>query len=78
MIVSKEKQDLSEKALQTKGIWNYLKTVKDKTLKSRIMYGFLKKRSKGKVKYFTTRWFFMISSRPLVSYRYLVIIKLYK
>ena len=77
MIVSKEKQDLSEKALQTKGIWNYLKTVKDKTLKSRIMYGFLKKRSKGKVKYFTTRWFFMISSRPLVSYRYLVIIKLF-
>lgn len=29
------------------------------------MYGFLKKRSKGKVKYFTSRWFFMISSRPL-------------
>ena len=58
---------LSEKALQTKGIWNYLKTVKEKTLKSRIMYGFLKKRSKGKVKYFTSRWFFMISSRPLVS-----------
>lgn len=69
MIVSgsREKQELSEKALQTKGIWNYLKSIKEGTLKSRIMYGFLKKRSKGKMKYFTQRWFFMISSRPLVT-----------
>ena len=36
-----------------------------KTLKSRIIYGFLKKRSKGRVKYFNNRWFFLISSRPL-------------
>ena len=69
MVVDKERQALSEKALNTKGIWNYLKAVKDKTLKSRIMYGFLKKRSKGKVKYFTSRWFFMISSRPLVIHQ---------
>lgn len=66
MILDKDKTSLSEKALVTKGIWNYLKSVKEKTLKSRIMYGFLKKRSKGKIKYFSSRWFFLISSRPLV------------
>lgn len=45
-------QSLSEKALQTKGLWNYLKTIKQTTLKSRLMYGFLKKRGKGKMKSF--------------------------
>ena len=35
------------------------------------MFGFLKKRSKGKVKYFTLRWFFLISSRPLNREDYL-------
>lgn len=68
MIVSKEKQGLCDKAMQMKGIWNYLKSIKEKTLKSRVMHGILKKRSKGKVKYFTSRWFFLISSRPLVTY----------
>lgn len=63
--MDKELASLSEKALITKGMWNYLKSVKEKTLKSRIMYGFLKKRSKGKIKYFRPRWFFLISSRPL-------------
>jgi hypothetical protein len=67
LVIHKDKQALSEKALQTKGIWNYVKQIKEKTLKSRMMYGFLKKRSKGKVKYFTSRWFFLISSRPLVT-----------
>ena len=52
MVLNKDKQALSEKALVSKGIWTYLKRVKDKTSKSRIMYGFLKKRSKGKIKYF--------------------------
>lgn len=70
-MIDKDRQELSEKALQTKGILTYLKTTKDKTLKDRIMYGFLKKRSKGKVKYFTVRWFFLISSRPLTREAYL-------
>jgi len=67
LILDKNKASLSEKALITKGFWTYLKTVKEKTLKSRMMYGFLKKRSKGKIKYFSQRWFFLISSRPLVT-----------
>lgn len=29
------------------------------------MYGFLNKRSVGKVKFFNPRWFLLISSRPL-------------
>lgn len=65
--MNKDKSVLNEKALVSKGIWTYLKRVKEKQLKSRIIYGFLKKRSKGKIKYFQSRWFFMISSRPLVS-----------
>ncbi len=52
MVLNKDKSALNEKALVSKGIWTYLKRVKDKQLKSRIMYGFLKKRSKGKIKYF--------------------------
>ena len=56
---------LSERALTTKGLWNYLKTIKQQSLRSRLMYGFLKKRGKGKMKSFQKRWFIMISSRPL-------------
>jgi hypothetical protein len=44
-----------------------LKSISPKTLRSRIVYGFLKRRSKGKVKYFKKYWFFIISSRPLVN-----------
>ena len=72
-MLNKDKAMLSEKALITKGIWNYLKAVKEKALKSRIMYGFLKKRSKGKIKYFSSRWFFLISARPLVSLSFCLI-----
>jgi hypothetical protein len=66
LILDKDLAQLSEAALRSKGFWNYLKAVKEKTLKTRLMYGFLKKRSKGKIKYFNQRWFFLISSRPLV------------
>jgi hypothetical protein len=71
IVINKDQQSLCEKALQAKGMWNYLKNVKKSTLNSRILYGFLKKRSKGKIKYFNSRWFFMISSRPLVSTFYI-------
>lgn len=56
---------LSLKALVTKGIWGYLKNIKPELLRSRIMFGFIRKRSKGTVKYFISRWWFLISSRPL-------------
>lgn len=56
---------MSEKALVTKGLQNYLKTINEKQLKSRVIYGFLKKRGKGKMKSFQSRWFFLLSSRPL-------------
>ena len=29
------------------------------------MFGFIRKRSVGKIKYFMNKWWFMISSRPL-------------
>jgi len=32
-----------------------------------VLYGFIKRRSKGKVKYFKKYWFFLISSRPLTE-----------
>ncbi len=57
----------SERALITKGIMRYIQEVEDvEVLKSRMIYGFLNKRSKGNIKYYQTRWFFLISSRPLV------------
>ena len=52
--------------MQTKGIWNYLKALPQRVMKVRVLYGFLKRRSKGKVKLFKKYWFFLISSRPLV------------
>ena len=52
-------------ALKTKGIWGYLKNMIPEVMHSRVMFGFLRKRSKGNVKYFIHRWWFLISSRPL-------------
>ena len=34
-------------------------------MRSRVIFGFLRKRSKGAIKFFNTRWWFLISSRPL-------------
>ena len=56
----------SLKALQSKGIWGYLKNIQPPELvKSRVMFGYLKKRSQGAIKFFNKKWFFLISSRPL-------------
>ena len=52
-------------ALNTKGIWGYLKNMIPEKMRSRVMFGFLRKRSKGHLKYFINRWWFLISSRPL-------------
>ena len=63
--------DLSEQALIDKGIANYVKSIEADMISSRVQYGFLNKRSTGKVKFFQRRWFFMISSRPLNLNKYL-------
>lgn len=42
-----------------------MKAIDPKTIQSRIIFGFLRKRSRGKFKFFVNRWYFMISSRPL-------------
>ena len=55
----------SLKALHTKNIWNYLKCIDYEIVRSRVIFGFLKKRSKGLHGIYHNRWWFMISSRPL-------------
>ena len=53
-------------ALNAKGIWQYLKNIKPiEVVKSRLIFGYMRKRSKGAIKFFNNKWFFMISSRPL-------------
>lgn len=56
---------LSLQALRTKNIWNYLKAISPKLMRSRVIFGYLRKRARGKFKYFMSRWYFMISQRPL-------------
>lgn len=34
-------------------------------MKSRVIFGFLRKRSSGRIQVFVNRWWFLISSRPL-------------
>ena len=34
-----------------------------------MIYGYLGKRSKGKVKYFQKRWFILVSAKSLVLYQ---------
>ena len=36
-----------------------------KLMKSRVIFGFLRKRSSGRIKVLVNRWWFLISSRPL-------------
>ncbi len=55
----------SLKALHTKNIWNYLKCIDYEIVRSRVIFGFLRKRSKGLHGIYHNRWWFMISSRPL-------------
>ena len=56
---------LSRRALITKNIWSYLQSMNFDLMKSRVMFGFLRKRSSGRVQVFVNRWWFLISSRPL-------------
>lgn len=38
-----------------------------KKFESRLLTGFLEKRSRGKMKYFMKRWFVLVSAKPLTS-----------
>jgi len=48
----------------------YIKSIPPDLIDTRIKYGFLNKRSMGKIKYFQCRWFFMVSSRPLDTWNF--------
>ena len=61
-------EQLSEIALERKGMAGYLKNMGEEMRHSRVLYGFVKKRSEqAKIKFNQDRWMFLISSRPLVS-----------
>ena len=57
--------ELSRRALVTKSLWGYLKSMNPDLMRNRVMFGFLRKRSSGRLKVFIYRWYFLISSRPL-------------
>ncbi|CAD8207552.1 unnamed protein product [Paramecium octaurelia] len=68
---SKEKQIISqlsnEKMIELVGLKEFIKNMNEQFIYQRMMYGYLGKRSKGKVKYFQKRWFILVSAKPLYS-----------
>lgn len=68
---NKEEHELAKRALEDKGLNEYLEAIDEELLKVRYMHGFAKKRSSGKLKFFQPRWMFLISSRPLNFSSYL-------
>ena len=64
-------EELSEQGLKIKGIWNYVKNLDAKQRNNRMIYGFVGKRGKSMIKFFQSRWFFLMSSRPLKKFDYL-------
>jgi hypothetical protein len=58
-------QDENQQIMVAKGIWNYLGNVSRAKLQSHVICGNLNKRSKGKVKFFQTRWFIMVSGAAI-------------
>jgi hypothetical protein len=63
--------NLSEIALERKGILTHIEEIPLEVRKSRVMYGFLKKAGRGKLSIDHDRWCFIISSRPLNKTNYL-------
>jgi len=55
----------SEDILKAKGIWSYFQNIDPDILSKRVMSGWLRKRSKGKTKYFQNRWFILVSARQI-------------
>ncbi|CAD8111062.1 unnamed protein product [Paramecium primaurelia] len=68
---SKEKQDISQlsndKMIELVGLKEFIKNMNEQFIYQRMIYGYLGKRSKGKVKYFQKRWFILVSAKPLYS-----------
>ncbi|CAG9318772.1 unnamed protein product [Blepharisma stoltei] len=60
-----DSQNVHVQIMNLKGIWQYIVNIDAKVLKNRLIYGFLNKRSKGKMKYFQKRWFVLISGAPI-------------
>ncbi|CAK57824.1 unnamed protein product (macronuclear) [Paramecium tetraurelia] len=67
----KEKQNTqqlsNEKMLELIGLKEFIKNMNEQFVYQRMIYGYLGKRSKGKVKYFQKRWFILVSAKPLYS-----------
>ena len=61
----------SESILEETGILGYINKIPSKKRKSRTMYGFLGKPTRGAIKVPKMRWLFLISSRPLNQDDYL-------
>lgn len=71
MITSSENAKQSENLLKSTGIWDYISNIPENIRKNRVMYGFLKKPNRTKLKIEKKRWVFLISSRPLNQDSYL-------
>ncbi|CAD8175519.1 unnamed protein product [Paramecium pentaurelia] len=67
----KEKENLSqlsnEKMIELVGLKEFIKNMNEQFIYQRMIYGYLGKRSKGKVKYFQKRWFILVSAKLLYS-----------
>ena len=63
--------ELSRRALVQKKIWDYLAPMNEQLRNSRVIFGFLRKRSSGRIQVFVNRWWFLISSRPLSIEEYI-------
>ncbi|CAD8107610.1 unnamed protein product [Paramecium sonneborni] len=69
---NKKKQDKeklnqlsNEKMIELCGLKEFIKNMNEQFIYQRMIYGYLGKRSKGKVKYFQKRWFILVSAKPL-------------
>ncbi|CAD8118152.1 unnamed protein product [Paramecium sonneborni] len=64
-----EKQNVSQlsndKMIELVGLKEFIKNMNEQFIYQRMIYGYLGKRSKGKVKYFQKRWFILVSAKPL-------------
>jgi len=59
-------EDVHQQVMVAKGIWQCLGSLPRKILKGRLRCGFLNKRSKGTIKYFSRRWFIMFVPTPFI------------
>lgn len=59
-------EDVHQQVMVAKGIWQCLGSLPRAILKTRLRCGFLNKRSKGAIKYFSRRWFILFVPTPFV------------